>query len=43
LNGLKTQHNKIDKGLRERGVLHQSENLASGLNELPLYSPEPEG
>jgi hypothetical protein len=43
LNGLKTQHNKIDKGLRERGVLPESENLASGLNQLPLYDQDTEG
>jgi len=42
LGGLATQHKKIEKGLRERGVLPESENLASGLNELPLYSPESE-
>lgn len=42
LGGLATQHKKIEKGLKERGVLPQSENLASGLNELPLYSPESE-
>lgn len=40
LGTLSTQHKKIEKGLRERGVLPESENLASGLNELPLYSPE---
>jgi hypothetical protein len=40
LGTLNTQHKKIEKGLRERGVLPESENLASGLNELPLYSPE---
>ena len=40
LSALSTQHKKIEKGLRERGVLPESENLASGLNELPLYSPE---
>ncbi|MEY5052221.1 MAG: hypothetical protein RIS78_774, partial [Bacteroidota bacterium] len=43
LGTLSTQHKKIEKGLRERGVLPESENLASGLNELPLYSPEQEG
>ena len=37
------QDKKIEKGLRERGVLPESENLASGLNELPLYSPDQEG
>ncbi|NBW42557.1 MAG: hypothetical protein EBR29_01870 [Sphingobacteriia bacterium] len=42
LGTLSTQHKKIEKGLRERGVLPESENLASGLNELPLYSPEQE-
>ena len=42
LAGLASQHKKIEKGLKERGVLPQSENLASGLNELPLYSLEPE-
>jgi hypothetical protein len=42
LAGLASQHKKIEKGLKERGVLPQSENLASGLNELPLYSPESE-
>ncbi len=40
LGTLSTQHKKIEKGLRERGVLPESENLASGLNELPLYSPD---
>ena len=40
LGTLSNQHKKIEKGLRERGVLPESENLASGLNELPLYSPE---
>jgi hypothetical protein len=40
LSALSTQHKKIEKGLRERGVLPESENLASGLNELPLYSPD---
>jgi hypothetical protein len=43
LSTLSTQHKKIEKGLRERGVLPESENLASGLNELPLYSPDQEG
>ncbi len=43
LNALSTQHKKIEKGLRERGVLPESENLANGLNELPLYSPDQEG
>ena len=43
LGTLSNQHKKIEKGLRERGVLPESENLASGLNELPLYSPEQEG
>lgn len=43
LGTLSTQHKKIEKGLRERGVLPESENLASGLNELPLYSPDQEG
>jgi hypothetical protein len=43
LGGLASQHKKIEKGLRERGVLPESENLASGLNELPLYSPDEEG
>ena len=40
LSSLQSQHKKIEKGLRERGVLPESENLASGLNELPLYTPE---
>ena len=43
LSTLSIQHKKIEKGLRERGVLPESENLASGLNELPLYSPDQEG
>ena len=43
LGTLSNQHKKIEKGLRERGVLPESENLASGLNELPLYSPEQDG
>jgi hypothetical protein len=40
LSSLQSQHKKIEKGLRERGVLPDSENVASGLNELPLYTPE---
>jgi hypothetical protein len=43
LSGLNTQHHKIEKGLRERGVLPESENLASGLNQLPLYDQDTEG